>query len=199
MGWEDFLYELNKFVNRFVHGVPDENLENGLHYVTLNNRNDATGDAAELEVSLTKYDFDPHTTGIEEKRLSAIKYFLSEMGMNIDRITKSPDPRTPENVILHVSGLPRYEMPDYRHVRTSNPYMHRALTTGQMIDVRQIGTETEPGVYRLTRFVPDVEYVDSETGKYIYSIGRDHATGEILAALDGRFYNNPDYECVFLR
>jgi hypothetical protein len=200
MGWNDFLYELNKFINHHVHKIPEDKLEHGLHYITLHNASESTTkDSAELEISLEKYDSPTYPEGTEKKRLAAVKYFITSMGMQINKITKSRHPSTPNDLILHVSGLPKYETPNYQHVQKNNPYMHQSLTTGRMIDVQQIGVEIEPGVFRLNKFIPDVEYVDSNAGKYIYSIGRHHATGEIFAAFDGRYYDNPDYECVFLR
>jgi hypothetical protein len=200
MGWEDFLYELNKSINRHVHKTPEEELENGLRYVVLYNGSEtATKDSAELEVSLGKYDWPSYPDGTEEKRLAAVKYFITSMEMKIDKITKSSHPSTPNDLILHVSGLQRYETPSYSQVQKNNPYMYQALATGRMIDVRQIGVEINPKLFRLNKFIPDVEYVDSENGQYIWSIGRDKATGEIFAAFDQRFYGNPDYECVFLR
>lgn len=53
------------------------------------------------------------------------------------------------------------------------------------------------GEYIITTFIEGMDYIVGD--RAIWSIGKHKQTGEILAALDGRFYQNPCYECVWLR
>lgn len=81
-----------------------------------------------------------------------------------------------------------------------NRWMKDHLKSGECLDVLKEGEEIEPGrVYKLRRFVEDVDYCDASREAWIWSIGRNYDTGEILAATDSRFYQNPDYHCLFLR
>jgi hypothetical protein len=107
-----------------------------------------------------------------------------------------PDPECPGCLRWLLEGLPRYRRPSYQKVQ--NTWMRDSLRAGRVIDVRQVGVEVEPGVFRLTKFIPDVTYVDPKTERFLLSIGRDRNSGEVLGAFDQRFYQNPDYECLYL-
>lgn len=214
-GWAEFVHELNLFINRFVHKIPEEDLEHALMYVTLFDQGSEKEDSAKLELSMSDYDWNKEAPpGSASKRLAAVKYFLGEMGMNIDKIEKSQHPQTPDDLILHVSGLPRYETPDYSHldptgkqldIHRHNPQLMQALKTGRVLDVQQIGYEVpDPDgkkgmVFRLNKFIPNVDYADGKTSQWIWSIGRSKSTGETFASFDGRYYMNDDYDCLFLR
>jgi hypothetical protein len=100
-------------------------------------------------------------------------------------------------MLMMVSGISKFEEPAH-HRTIKNTWMKSALRSGEALDVRMIGMEVEPGVFRLTEFIPEVTYVDGEDEAFIQSIGKDLESGEILAAVDGRFYNNEDYECIYL-
>ena len=63
----------------------------------------------------------------------------------------------------------------------------------------QFNAKTPDGEYILEAFVDGVDYCDASTESWIWSIGRHKKTGQILAALDGRFYQNEEYECLWLR
>jgi hypothetical protein len=70
----------------------------------------------------------------------------------------------------------------------------------QCLDVRVIGKETDdPLIFELEDFIEDVDYCDKETERWIWSIGRRNADGKIFASIDTRFYQNPEYECLWLR
>jgi len=74
------------------------------------------------------------------------------------------------------------------------------VARGEALDVRTIGETTcDDGVYRLRSFTEGVDYCDLTTGRWIWSIGRHKATGEICASIDTRFYGNDEWECVWLR
>lgn len=69
-----------------------------------------------------------------------------------------------------------------------------------MVNVRDIGYEIGQGVYKLNRFLEDVDYVDLDKMAHIWSVGRKESTGEIFAATDARFYStDSDYETLYLR
>jgi hypothetical protein len=79
-----------------------------------------------------------------------------------------------------------------------NRRMAEKLEQGDAIDVS--GCERTPaGEYILARFAEDTDYCDARTEEWIWSIGREHGTGRILASTDTRFYENPEYLCLFLR
>lgn len=88
-----------------------------------------------------------------------------------------------------------------------NQAMQRKLSAGRAIDVETILAPPQPtdvgpafvGVFRLREFHDDVDYCVGSTEQWIWSIGRRHSDGAIFAALDGRFYQNPAFECLWLR
>jgi hypothetical protein len=88
-------------------------------------------------------------------------------------------------------------------VKRLNQYMLESLESGEAVDVRERGEEIEPGVFRLRIFnkATQLDYCDAKNQAWIWSIGRDKQTGEILAATDGRFYSDETgrYDCVWLR
>jgi hypothetical protein len=187
LGWRHLLYELNQFVNEYVRKKSGD----PLNFVTLSNESE--GDSKILDVYVgdsESHGFDP------EKLINGVKYFLGEMGIQIQSIRKKPG--EPTSILISVSGISKFDAPAH-HKKIKNTWMRDALQSGDAIDVRMIGMEVEPGVFRLTEFVPDIEYVDAENEAFIQSIGKDLASGEILASTDGRFYNNDDYECIYLK
>lgn len=79
-----------------------------------------------------------------------------------------------------------------------NRAMARAIINEGCIDLS--GCErTDRGEYILPDFIENRDYCNAETEEWIWSIGRDKETGEILAAHDTRFYGHPSYECLWLR
>jgi hypothetical protein len=180
------LHELNKFVNIHVRKNDDE-----LNFVTLENDQwRENKDEAVLSIYLghaEKYKTDP------QKMVNGVKYFLGEMGINISK----QEPDDEGNVVLHVHGLDKFNQHG-KYDNLKNKWMQRALEGGTAVDVRETGVETEPGVFRLTEFIPEVTYVDSETESFIQSIGKDLESGEILASTGTEFYGHEDYECIYL-
>jgi len=78
--------------------------------------------------------------------------------------------------------------------------MRDQLERGECVDVSRCRVEQD-GSYIIP---PDVwqegiDYCNAQTEEWIWSIGREHATGIIRAAQDSRFYQNPDYDCLWLR
>lgn len=86
-----------------------------------------------------------------------------------------------------------------------NMRMHEKLQSGDCLDVRSIGEPTDdPAVFKLRYYEAGFDYCDAETERWIWSIGRrrrtlENLSDETFAATDARFYQNPDYECLWLR
>jgi hypothetical protein len=80
-----------------------------------------------------------------------------------------------------------------------NYAMARKLGTGEAVDVRHLGEEIEPGIFRLHHFIEDVDYCNAQREVWTWSIGRRKTDDAILAATDVRFYENPEFECLWLR
>jgi hypothetical protein len=77
--------------------------------------------------------------------------------------------------------------------------MREKVHSLEAINVRVVGVEVDPGVFRLSFFDQTADYCDLGTGMWIWSIGRHNASGEILASVDDRFFTDPDYDCLWLR
>jgi hypothetical protein len=77
--------------------------------------------------------------------------------------------------------------------------MQPKISLADCIDVRAVGQPIEPGLFELRGFVPDVDYADVEDQTWIWSIGRRRRDGRIFAAVDIRFFQNPDYDCLWLK
>lgn len=87
-----------------------------------------------------------------------------------------------------------------------NQAMQRKHRAGEALDVEQNLHDDQaeaaamgPGVYRIRGFTDDVDYFVRSTEAWIWSIGRRRLDDAIFAATDARFYQDPDYECLFLR
>jgi len=80
-----------------------------------------------------------------------------------------------------------------------NKAMEKMLKNGEALDVRKIGIEMSQGIFKLKLFEDNIDYCDSETENWIWSIGKNKTTGEIFASLDTRFYSNKEFECLWLR
>lgn len=87
-----------------------------------------------------------------------------------------------------------------------NQAMKRKLEKGEALDVETMLATAAPepgdlyrGTFHLDRFVDDCDYCVGSTEQWIWSIGRRLADGEIFAAIDSRFYQNPEFTCLWLR
>lgn len=90
-----------------------------------------------------------------------------------------------------------------------NKYMEEHLKSGVCLDVRKIGRgrpyrdDDLPVVFELDEFHEGLDYCDARTERFVWSIGREIATGRIVAALDSRFYSEwakqEGWECIWLR
>jgi len=79
-----------------------------------------------------------------------------------------------------------------------NLAMKHKLDKGEAIDVSRC-PRTEDGDYILAKFVDGKDYCNMARQEWIWSIGKRKSDGVILAAHDGRFYENPYFDCVWLR
>ncbi len=79
-----------------------------------------------------------------------------------------------------------------------NLRMREKIANGEAIDLSK-NQQTPEGYYILDDFEDGSDYCNLETESWIWSIGRHLVTGQILAAHNTVFYQNPDYECLFLR
>lgn len=89
-----------------------------------------------------------------------------------------------------------------------NQAMQRKLRDGEAIDVEKVSEPMDRadqenpelrGTWKLTAFEEMADYCVVSTEQWIWSIGKRASDGAIFAALDGRFYQNPGFECVWLR
>jgi hypothetical protein len=85
-----------------------------------------------------------------------------------------------------------------------NRAMARKLAQDKCVDVSKRGklvegTEEKPLVFELSDFDDDTDYAHVPTETWMWSVGKNLETGQILAATDGRFYQNPAYTCLWLR
>jgi hypothetical protein len=80
-----------------------------------------------------------------------------------------------------------------------NKRMAEKLTDGRALSVLAIGDSIGGGLYKLREFVDDVDYCDPAAEAWIWSIGRNRATGEIFASTSGGLYQDEAWECLWLR
>lgn len=76
--------------------------------------------------------------------------------------------------------------------------MEEKLDKNEAIDISAC-KRTTGGYYILTNFIEDTDYCDAKAEHWIWSIGKNYATGEILASTNNNFYQNTEYKCLFLR
>lgn len=147
--------------------------------------------------NLQKFMFfhDGLSQNLVQKGIQAVYYYLGELGLNPGKPFKDTDYSQVTSFVIEWNQ----DNGSYPELAKTNPIMRKELENGAAVDVRVIGFEIEPGVFKLNHYIDGIDYADSESGKWINSIGKDKETGEILAAIDGRFRNNDEYENIWLR
>ncbi len=89
-----------------------------------------------------------------------------------------------------------------------NKAMERKIKSGNAIDLKDCERIDAPSTsegnhknayYILKDFEDDMDYCDSSSESWIWSIGRRKSDGVILASTTSDLYQNPDFECLFLR
>lgn len=78
-----------------------------------------------------------------------------------------------------------------------NQAMKRKLDKHEAVDVGPFPREGD--YYRLDAFADDIDYCDATLEAWIWSIGRRLRDGMILASLQNDLYQNPEFECLWLR
>lgn len=78
----------------------------------------------------------------------------------------------------------------------TNRAMARKLIDGEAID---ISGYPRTGQYYILIGVEGKDYCDAEREEWIWSIGRRRADGVILASVSSDLYQNPQFECLWLR
>lgn len=103
-------------------------------------------------------------------------------------------------VAADAAGEPVRTLREVVYQAPANHAMARKLAEGEALDVNQVGRPLEDGqTWRLLAFVEGVDYCDAAGARWIWSIGLDRKTGEIVAATDARFYGDPAFVCLWLR
>jgi len=85
-------------------------------------------------------------------------------------------------------------MPVYR-----NQAMRRKLNSGTCIDVSVYPTYGGAYVLPPGVFKEDYDYCDAKQERWIWSIGKRKSDGTVLASTTDEFYQNAEYECLWLR
>ena len=76
--------------------------------------------------------------------------------------------------------------------------MEKKVRDGEAVDLSECA-RNKSGDFILDTFDDDMDYCVLAAGSWIWSIGRDLKTGSVLASTTGKFYQNPEYECLWLR
>lgn len=79
--------------------------------------------------------------------------------------------------------------------------MKRKLDKAEAIDV-SIYPKNADGDYILDLNASDIEDIDlcdSKTEQWIWSVGQHLETGQVLASVSAKFYQNPAFKCIWLR
>jgi hypothetical protein len=79
-----------------------------------------------------------------------------------------------------------------------NLAMERKVMSMQAVDLAE-HKRAGPGLYILPTFTDGVDYCDSSTEEWIWSIGQNEETGEIIASTDASYYQRPGWKCLWLR
>lgn len=83
------------------------------------------------------------------------------------------------------------------------PYsrMREKVEKGEAKDVNAIGAKVKEGLFLLSGFTEneDVDYCDLSSQAWIWSIGRHKKSRDIFASIGTEFYDNPEYDCLWLR
>ena len=91
-------------------------------------------------------------------------------------------------------------------MRILNMALKRAIDDGTCLDLQKVGSippewngPGDANVFEMSEYNPEMQYADSATGRWAWSIGRRIEDGRIFVAFDGRFYGNGSFDCLFMR
>lgn len=93
-----------------------------------------------------------------------------------------------------------------RYLNMKNKSMQRKLASGEAYDLknckrleRKDSTDSFYIIEKEWSSISDLDFCDSSTESWIWSVGRRKSDGMILASLGADLYQNPDFECLWLR
>jgi hypothetical protein len=92
----------------------------------------------------------------------------------------------------------RHAEGEQRFSRVRNRSMARKLIAGRAIDISK-QPRTRGGYYILDHYVDGKDYCDAKQEAWVWSIGRRKSDNTILASLEGDLYENPKFDCLWLR
>lgn len=78
-----------------------------------------------------------------------------------------------------------------------NLRMAEKIKAGECIDLSAYPREGD--YYVLGTFTEDVDYCNAKDETWIWSIGKRHSDGKILASHRADLYQNPAFQCLWLR
>jgi len=78
-----------------------------------------------------------------------------------------------------------------------NQRMQEKIESGDAVDLSKC--KREGRYYIVPEFFDDVDYCDAAAECWIWSIGRRYSDGVILASTGNDLYQNPQFQCLFLR
>lgn len=79
-----------------------------------------------------------------------------------------------------------------------NSAMHKKVEKGEAIDLSD-AVSFKGHYYVVDNFIEDKDYCVLKTIQWIWSVGRRKSDGLILASTSADLYQNPDFECLWLR
>lgn len=82
--------------------------------------------------------------------------------------------------------------------QVKNLAMVRSIAVQEAIDLSSCKVN-EHGDRLMSFFVDGKDYCILETEQWIWSIGRHIVSGQIVASTSTKFYDNPNYDCLWLR
>jgi hypothetical protein len=169
--------ELNKLINKTLFKVED-----GPHYATIDRDDERNADFVFI-----------YTQGIstKDKIIAATKYFLQDLGVSIGKPID-----VDEGVEIPIISYPRYQQ-NPGQWDNINPAAKMYLNKGKAIDVSDLGFEVHPGIWKLNKFIPNVDYFDSKNDKWIVRIVKDLNHDDILATTSDKLPKNSDFNTEY--
>ena len=79
----------------------------------------------------------------------------------------------------------------------NNLSMAKMLLKGEAKDISRC--EKLGADYILPELIDGMDYCDAKLERWVWSIGKRYADGVFVASLTAKFYNHPEYECVWVR
>lgn len=79
----------------------------------------------------------------------------------------------------------------------NNKAMERKIQNGECIDLSVYPNDGKH--YIITRFIEDVDYCDAKNETWMWSVGRRISDNVLIASTTTDLYQNPEYECLWLR